>query len=124
MPIGGPNKTPQFASAVGSAGEALTVALPTPTQATVFLKSILITCAEVAAVVSGLITVTGLAHVLNFEFVETVSAGGYLSLVLDDPLPEDGAAAITVNVPAIAGGSAVAVNIFGYSVPNDEVQLL
>ena len=101
----------------GSPGAGVTAVI-TPTIATrrAYLTKAIITSAAPAAITSGLVTISDGTWTLNFEFVETVSAGGALVL----PFGEQPLVAttpntpITVTVPAIAGGATAAIAATGY----------
>lgn len=108
---------PLYASHVGGAGAPFSLSITPDADPNLFafLKRFTVTCPNVASVVSILITITGIATSLNYQFVETVSAGGWLDVIFDFPIPAGTVnGAITVNIPAVAGGGAIAVNMFGY----------
>lgn len=81
-----------------------------------YLTHFTATAAEVAAVTSGSLTVTGVPGApLNYVFVETVTAGGCLDIWFNPPLPAtDVDVAITVTIAAIAGGSNTAITVTGW----------
>ena len=105
--------------AAGSAG-ALTTASLAPSNAalTVRLNCLTVSAGQVTTVCSGPLTITGLATAaggtLNYIFVETVSAGGYVNLYFDPPLPASGAnVSIVATLAAISGGSSAAITMTG-----------
>jgi hypothetical protein len=107
-----------YGSSVGGAGAGVTVTL-TPAFAynTVFLTQAFLTATSPVAQQSGVATISDGTWTLNFEFVETTSAGGALPLTFLPPLMASAPnTPITVTVPAIAGGSAVAVSATGYEI--------
>ena len=83
------------------------------------LTSLTVSTQQVAAVVSGLVTITGLSAqagtTLTFYMVETVSAGGWMDKVFDPPLPASGPnVPIVVTLAAIASGGASAITLTGW----------
>jgi hypothetical protein len=103
-------------SATGAAAATVTATLPSVAAKTTALTGFIISCAPVAAVVSGVVTITGLiGGAASFVFVETVATGGLLGFTFPNPLVASAVnTAIAVVVPAIAGGSAVSVFAAGY----------
>ena len=98
-----------------SGGSGITATLPGATGLTTYLTRVLITCPNPAAIVSGLVTITGPATTLNYWLVETVTAGGFVPDKFDEPIPASAPnTAIVVTIPVISGGARVAVNIFGF----------
>jgi hypothetical protein len=107
--------TPVFASVVGGAGASFTLTLTGGVGSITYLTHLTVTCPNVAGVVSGLITLTGCSTTLNWQFVETVSAGGWLDHHFDPPVLSSALnTSIVLNVPAIGGGGAIAANMYGY----------
>jgi hypothetical protein len=107
--------TAVMASAVGTAGGGITLHLPSAAGVLVYLSHLTITCPNVAAVVAGLVTLTGISTQLNWQYVETVSAGAWLDHHFNPPVPASAPNTdIVLTVPPIAGGGVVAVNMFGY----------
>ena len=106
---------PIYASAVGAAGGAMTVSLGGAAGLFTYLTRLTISCPNVASVVNGQITLTGVPVTLNWQYVETVSAGGMINEEYDPAIiASDVNTAIVLNVPVIAGGGAIAVNMYGY----------
>lgn len=81
-----------------------------------YLTKFTATSAAVAAVCSGVLQVTGVVGgPLNYQFVETVSAGGCLDIWFNPPMPATADnIAITVTIPAIGGGAATALTVTGW----------
>lgn len=106
---------PLIVSNTGSAAAQLQVSLPASVGRITCLKNAVITSAAVAAVVSGVVTISDGTFTLNYQFVETVSAGGYMCLDFAEPLPASAAnTAITVTIPAITGGAVTAIALVGH----------
>jgi len=103
-------------SATGAAAGAVTATLPAVAAKTTTLTGFIISCAPVAAAVSGVVTITGLiGGTASLVFVEAVASGGLLGFTFPTPIPASGLnVAIAVVVPAIAGGAAVSVFASGY----------
>jgi hypothetical protein len=112
------NATPLYQSAVGvSPGAVATATLsPVNVTGTVYLTQAFLTCTSPAAQQAGLATISDGTWTLNFEFVESTSAGGCLMLAFGaQPLMASAPnTAITVTVPVIGSGGTVAVAITGY----------
>jgi hypothetical protein len=104
------------ASATGAGGAQVAATLPATVNLTNKLRHFTVTAREVGSVVGGLVTVSGVAGgPLNYQFVDTVSAGGWIDVDFDPPLPATGPnVAITVTLPAIVGGGAGAVTVSGW----------
>lgn len=107
-------------SAQGGAAAQVVVSLtPSSPTLTAKLGHLTVTSGPVIAVVSGLITIGGLlsgnSGSLYYVFTETVSAGGWIDIVFDPPLPATGPnTAITATLAAIVGGAASAVTLSGW----------
>lgn len=103
-------------SATGAAAAAVSASLPAVAAKTNYLTGFVVTATNPAAVVNGVVTVTGLVSgTLSFQFVEAVATGGQLVVTFDTPIPASAVnTAITANLPAITGGGAGAVAVFGY----------
>jgi len=104
------------ASGQGVAGAQLAVTLAGAVGKTTFLTYFIVSTAPVAAVVSGLVTVTGVVGgPLNYILTETVSAGGWIQHPFRPPLPATAANTdITVTLAAIGGGAASAIVLTGW----------
>jgi hypothetical protein len=104
------------ASATGSAGGAIAATLAAPSNGTTnYIEEFSVTCPAPASNVSGVVTVTGLAiGTMSYELTETTNYGA--ELIIPYYAPEMASAvnaAIAVNVPAIASGSACTVTAVG-----------
>lgn len=104
------NSTTILAAASGS------VSLAAAVGKTTYIRGFIVTAAAAAAVVSGLITITGLTITMNFQFDNLVTGQSILSEYFGEAgIPASAAnTAITVNIPAITGGAAIAVSVWGY----------
>jgi hypothetical protein len=93
-----------------SAAAAGNIALPAGASITGFD----VTVAPAAATVSGLVTVTGLSTLnMNYELSET-TAGTTLSVRFPGPITAaNSSTQPQVNVPAITGGAAYAISVYG-----------
>lgn len=107
---------PVGASATAAAALINAVTLPAVAGKTTYLRGFIITAGNVAAVVLGVVTVTGLAvGTQNFQFVETVGAGAVLSVEYPDLMAASAPnTAIVVTLPAIATGGVSAVAVWGF----------
>lgn len=113
-PISGGTEVASSATALAAAQ--CQTSLPATPGVINYLTKFTATAAAVAAVVSGVLTVTGVVGApLNYQFVETVSAGGALDIWFNPPIPAtDVNIAITVTIPAIVGGAATALTVTGW----------
>lgn len=104
------------ASQKGMAGAQTVATLPGAAGVTTVITHMTVTADNVPAVVAGTVQVTGVVGgPLNFELVETVSAGGYMDHIFIPPLPATGPnTSITVTVPAITNGSIVSIVVEGW----------
>lgn len=104
-------------SGTGLAAAALTVALGPVAGLTNFLTGFDLTMVQVTSV-SGLLTVTGLkggTGTLNFQVNDAVGSGELFQWRAPYPLAASGPnTAISVVLPAIVGGGASAINVYGY----------
>lgn len=100
----------------GTGGVAYNTALPATPGVTNFITHFSITAAQVSTVVTGQVQLTGVIDgPYYYYFCETVTAGGYLDMWFNPPLPATGQnVAITVVMPTISGGSTSAVVIQGW----------
>lgn len=104
-----------YASATALAGLANSVSLPAVADKTNYLLGFIVTATNPAAAASGIVTVTGLGTTLSFQLTESTTQGSQLKVVFPEPLPASAVnTAITVAVPAITGGGATAVAVFGF----------
>lgn len=119
----GPNTAAVANSGIFAAGVAGNVPLPAGASMTGFD----VTVQGAAALATGVVTVTNLAAGnLNYELDETTS-GQDLTIRFPNPLPAANAAATPqVNVPAIGGGAAYAITVYGLSgqAPTTSQQLI
>lgn len=104
------------ASATAAAGAANAQTLPAVAGKTNFLMGFVITTGQPAAVVNGVVTVTGLKiGTMSFQIVQSVNNGGSLDIHFPQPLPASAVnTAITVTLPAIVGGAVSAVAVYGF----------
>jgi hypothetical protein len=108
--------TPINASNTGTAALQLAVALAGAAGLTTYLGKAIVTSQAPAAMVAGVVTISDGTWTLNFDFVETTSAGGFMHLDFADmPLIASAAnTAITVTIPAITNGAVTAISLVGY----------
>lgn len=94
-----------------AAGAAANAALPNGASLTGFD----ISTANPGATVSGSVGIINLATpIQNYTLVETAANGAYLTVRFPAPLPASGpGVGPTVQVPAIAGGAAGTINVYG-----------
>jgi hypothetical protein len=102
-------------SGTAAAAAALSVALPAVAGKVNYLQGFTLTSGAPAATVVGLLGITGVNGApLNFQFVESATVGGLLRVEFADPLPATAAnLAITVALPAVAGGAVTALVLEG-----------
>ena len=102
------------ASTTVAAAASGSVSLPGAASLQTFCRGFIVSSVAAAAVVSGLVTLTGLANTLNFEYTITVASGGLLIVTFGTGVPASAVnTPIVLNFPAIAGGSATALAIWG-----------
>jgi hypothetical protein len=108
--------TPINASGTGTAAAQNAVALSGNANQYTFLSKAIVTSQSPAAQVGGVVTISDGTWTLSFQFVETVSAGGFMHLDFGDaPLQASAVnTAITVTIPAISSGAATAIALVGY----------
>ena len=108
------------ASTLASPGASNACSLaPTNSSNVAKLGHMTVSAGQVTTVANGTLTITGLSvavgSTLNYIFVETVSAGGYVDLYFDPPLPASGAGvSIVATLAAISGGSSSAITLTGW----------
>ena len=104
-------------SGVGAAGAAVSAVLAAVSGKVNYLRGFTVTADAVAVAVTGVtVTVTGLASggTLSFRFQPVAGQASVIGKEFPRPLAASGAnQAITVSVPAIAGGPVVAVEAHG-----------
>jgi hypothetical protein len=103
-------------AAVGAAGAAVSGTLAAVAGKTTRISGFDVSGGTVLVAVLAGITVTGLLNGKTFTYnvVFTVLNGAYLSVRFSQPIPASAVnAAIVVSVPALTGGPAVAVNVWG-----------
>jgi hypothetical protein len=107
--------TQVMASSTVAAAAAGSVTLPgSPTNGTTYCRGFSISSLDAAAAVAGLVTLTGLLTTLNFEYNIQVTTGGLLTVNFVPGIAASAPnTAIVLNFPAIAGGSATALSIWG-----------
>lgn len=110
-----PSGSQVAASATAAAAAANSATLPAAAGLTNYVTGFTVTSASPAAVVSGLVTLTGVVGgPLNYYFTEAVANGGLLHVEFDVPVAATGPnVAVAINLPAITGGAASAVSIHG-----------
>jgi hypothetical protein len=98
------------------AGASGSVTLPATAGKTTYLRGCTVTAAVAAAIVAGLITITGLTNTLNFQFENLAVGQSVLFLSFGETgLPASAPnTPIVLNFPAITGGAAAALSIWGY----------
>lgn len=110
-----PTGTPLAVSAAAAAAAANAVSLPAAVGKTTYITGFQITTGNPAAAVTGVATITGLSNQLNYQVVESVTLGAEMIVEFPQPIPASAAnQAITVTLPAIAGGAASAVVATGF----------
>jgi hypothetical protein len=100
----------------GTAGNQNQQTLAAAVNKTTYLSKAIITSQGPATQVGGVVTISDGTWTLSFQFVETITAGGFMHLDFGDA-PLVGSAvntAITVTIPAIGSGAATAVALVGY----------
>lgn len=105
------NATPIQASNTFAGAGAGSVSLPNGSNITGFT----IQMAPAAATVSGVATVTNVAGgTMSYEIVDQTGGGETLTINFPNPLPAASAGvAPTVNVPALVGGGAYSITVYG-----------
>ena len=83
---------------------------------TTYIRGFTISSAAAVAIVSGLVTLTGLTNTMNFYYDNlAVGQSGLFVFFGEDGIPASAAnTGIVVNFPAITGGAATAINVWGY----------
>jgi hypothetical protein len=83
---------------------------------TTYLRGFTITSAAATAIVSGQVTITGLTNAMNLYY-DNLAVGQSLVQITfgEDGIPGSAInTAIVINFPAITGGAATAINMWGY----------
>src|SRR5258707_613438 len=111
-----PFLTPVGASATAVAAAANAVTLPGVAGKTTHLRGFIISTAPAAAVVTGVVTITGLAiGTISIDVAETVAGGLLLDHIFPDLMAASGPnTPIVVTLPAIATGAVSAVSAWGF----------
>jgi hypothetical protein len=104
------------ASASGLAGGVASATLPASSGKTTYLTGLHYGSAIPLAVVSGTLTVTGLAAgTLSFMIAQTVASGSNFYIPFYTPLPASGTnVPIVFNHPAILGGALYTITAWGF----------
>ena len=106
--------TQQGASATGAAAAQVQVPLPAVSGQYECFEHAIITTANPTATANGVVTVSDGTWTKSYQLVENTSFGGLLIINLPTPFRSTNQnAAITVTLPAIAGGAACAVEVTG-----------
>jgi hypothetical protein len=107
-----------YQSGTFAAAAAGTVTLTAVAGKTTYIRGFTVTAAPAAAIVSGLVTVSGLANALGFQFTESATAQSIISQFFGNyGIPASGVnVPIILNLPAITGGAASALVIWGYQI--------
>lgn len=103
-------------SATITAASSGTCTLAGTANKTTYIRGFTVTAAVAAAIVSGLVTITGLTNTMNFQFDNLATGQSALQQYFgEDGIPASAPnTAIVINIPAITGGAAIAVNAWGY----------
>ena len=103
------------ASATASAAAQCQVTFAAVAGKTNYLNGFVVTSLAPGATVGGLVTVTGLVTgTLSYQFVETTSFGGELTVNFPQPVPASAAnVAIVITLAAITSGAASAISAVG-----------
>ena len=107
---------PESASGTGAAAATAVATLAASVGRTTYLSGFCVTATSPAAVETGVVAVTGtITGALDYQFVETVTAGGQLCVPFNPPVPASGTdVPIVVTLPAIPSGAAGAVAAYGF----------
>ena len=103
-------------SATVAAAAAGTVTLAGVAGKTTYIRGFAVTSVPAIAIVSGLVTLTGLTNTMNYQYSILVT-GGQLIVLFGVGVPASAQnTAIVLNFPAIVGGSASALAVWGVQI--------
>lgn len=106
-----------YASATGTAGAQVQVSIPATANLLGHVTGFTITTGPPSgnSPLVGLVTLTDGTWTMNWQITETVSAGGWMHENFPYPLIASGVnIALTLTLPAIAGGGVSAIALQGY----------
>ena len=112
--------SPAYASATGAPGVSNTVTIAALASNFTFITGFTVSAQPPSGTnpVGGVVTISDGTWTLYYQFVDTVSAGGFINKELNIPLMStDVNTAITLTLAAITGGGATAVELRGYYNP-------
>ncbi|SRR6266487_1453991 len=114
--VGVGSTTPLEVGTTVSAGASGTVTLAGVAAKYTYIRGFKISSAAAAAIVSGLVTVTGLTNTLSFYYDNLATGQSDLEIYFGEAGVRASAVntSIVVNFPAITGGAATAIAAWGY----------